>query len=381
ITAQLIDVADGYHFWSQRYDRELDDIFTVQEEIALAIVDKLRIQLLGKEKERLMRRHTDDVAAHSIYLEGRYFWNQRKADSLQKAIACFRRAIDRDPNYALPYVGLADSFSILGTYGFLMPNEAFAQARAAAQRALELCGELGEAHATLGWIYTIHDFKWSAGETALSRAIELSPSYASAHCWLAMSLLGQGRRDEALKAARRSRELDPLSLAINANLGLVLTFAGLVDEAILQYRRTLELERRFPLAHLWLGAAYLVKGDYDAATAAFTDGMQVGGHNPFALGHLVIALSASGKTAQAGEPLRRVESPPPQGYHSSYCRAVARFGVNDDDAAYALLDQAYEERDPMLIFVQSLRRFPCLADRVEKDARYARFLKRIDLKL
>lgn len=381
ITAQLIDVTDGYHYWSERYDRELEDIFTVQEELAVAIVEKLRIRLLGKDKERLMRRHTDDATAHSIYLEGRYFWNQRKADSLQKAIACFKRASERDPSYALPYVGLADSFSILGTYGFMKPTDAFGQARAAARRALELCDDLGEAHATLGWVHTIHDFAWDKAEAVLNRAIQLSPSYASAHCWLAMSLLGQGRREEALTSARRSRELDPLSLIINANLGLVLTFAGLVDEAILQYRRTIELERRFPLAHLWLGVAHLVKGDYDAAIASFTDGMQVGGHNPFALGHLVIALSAAGRGEQAEDPLRRVESPPSQGYHSSYCRAVARFGIGDDDVAYGLLDQAYDERDPMLIFVQSLRQLPCLGDRLVRDPRYGHFLGKMALSL
>lgn len=379
VTVQLVGADNGYHFWSERYDRTLDDVFGVQEQISLAIVDKLRIRLLGKDRERLTRQHTDDVEAHSLYLEGRFFWNQRKAESLQKAMALFTRAIEKDPNYALPYVGIADCYSMLGTYGFMAPGDAFPQARMAAQRALDLSDDIGEAHATLGWTYAIHDYNWATAERALERALELSPSYASAHSWLSMVKLAQGQGDEAVERAERSLQLDPLSLTINGNLGLVMACVGRVDDAIEQLTRTLGFERRFPLTYQWLGTAYFMKGDYEAAIGAYTDGMQMGGMTPFSACHLAAVLAVSGRRDQAAQALERLSSGERGGYRSPYCMAVARLGMGDTEGSLDLLEQAREERDTMVIFVQSLLLLPGLREQVADNPRFHQFLSSIGL--
>jgi tetratricopeptide (TPR) repeat protein len=341
----------------------------------------MRIRLPGSQRERLVRKHTEDIEAHSLYLEGRFFWNQRKADGIQKAMELFKRAIEKDTEYPLPYVGIADCFSMLGTYGFMAPREAFPQARMAARRALDLCDDLGEAQATLGWVSAIHDFEWDTAMGFFAKAQELSPSYASTYSWRATALMAQGDLGQALQCAQRAQQLDPLSLIINANLGLFLVYMGQPDAAIAQLRRTLELERRFPPGHMWLGAALLVKGDYDGAVSALTDGMQVGAYNSFTVGHLVAAYAALGQLDKAQETFKRFDSLPQEGYRSPYSMAVACFALGEMDRAFELMEQAYQERDTLLVFAQGLRGFPSLKDRILPDPRWDAFLDKMGLSL
>jgi len=188
ITAQLINVTDGFHLWSEKYDRKLQDIFAIQDEISLAIVDKLEVKLLGHDRTALVRRHTVDQEAYNLYLKGLYFWNRRLEGGMRKAMAFFQQAIEKDPDYALAHVGIADVYNITGYLGFLSPAEAFPKAKTAAEKALAIDNKLGEAHASLAWATTCYDWNWSSAEKLYLRAIELNPQYGTAHEWYAISM-------------------------------------------------------------------------------------------------------------------------------------------------------------------------------------------------
>jgi TolB-like protein len=201
ITAQLINIEDGFHLWSEKYDRDLKDIFAIQDEISLAIVDVLKVKLLGDEKAKLVKKHTADQQAYNLYLQGRYFWSRRFEGGLQKAIDYFQQSIVKDSGYAHPYVGIADCFNILAYFGFMPPMDGFPKAKAAAMKALEIDGSLGEAHASLGWIKTFFEWDFTAAEMEFQRAFSLNPKYATAHEWYALLLAVLGKFDEALAEA------------------------------------------------------------------------------------------------------------------------------------------------------------------------------------
>src|SRR6185503_3272472 len=211
ITAQLINVADGYHLWSERYDREMKDIFDVQDEITLAIVDALKVKLLGDEKQAVLKRHTDDNEAYQLYLKGRYYWNKRTAEGFEKALECFEEAIARDSNYALAYAGLADTHNTRGSYSIVPPKEAFPLAKAAADKALELDDRLAEAHNSRAFLLYMFDWNWSTANEEFQRALELNPDYATAHHWYGWYLIATGRLDEAQREMKRAQRLDSLS--------------------------------------------------------------------------------------------------------------------------------------------------------------------------
>ncbi|MEJ2722384.1 MAG: protein kinase, partial [bacterium] len=277
ITAQLINATDGYHLWSERYDREMEDVFTIQDDITMAIVDKLKITLLGKEKDALVKRHTEDVEAYNLYLKGRFFWNKRTETGYLKGLEYFRQATEQDPSYASAYAGVADSYDLLGWYGYLSPQEAFPRARQAAEKARDLDDSLAEAHASLGWISTNYDWDWKSAEKEYNRALELNANYATAHQWYAEFLTYMGRHDDSVLEMRRALELDPLSLIINNDLGQVYYFARRYDEAIFQLRKTLEMDPGFVVAHFFLALAYAQKSMYDEALRAAQRAMTLAG--------------------------------------------------------------------------------------------------------
>ena len=241
ITVQMSNVADGFQVWSERYDRTIDDVFALQDEIGRMIVDKLKVKLIrrgeGSGSGQAVRRHTDSVEAYQAYLRGRHSWNKRTGDAFEDAVGYFRRSIDRDPTYALPYAGLADTYCALGYYNTLPPKDAFPKAKAAATKALDIDSGLAEAHASLGFARLFYDRDWADADAELRHAIELNPQYATAHQWQGWVLLVLERFDEALVCFRHAYSLDPLSLVINDHLGYALTLAGLPDQAMAQLHR------------------------------------------------------------------------------------------------------------------------------------------------
>jgi serine/threonine protein kinase/Flp pilus assembly protein TadD len=352
ITSQLVNVADGYHLWSEKYDRDADDVFAIQDEISLAIVDKLRVRLLGDEKTRLVKRHTDDQEAYGLYLRGRYYWNRRYEGGLRKAITHFRQAIERDPDYALPYVGTADAFHIMGYYGFLSPAEAFPQAKAAAMKALEIDDSLGEAHAALGWISTFYDWNWDAAERQFVRALELSPRYATAHEWYSLHLAAVGRSDDAIAEVRRAQALEPVSLIVNAAAGAVLYLSRRHEEATDQLRRTLDMDPSFILPRVWAGDNYMCRGMYDEAIGDLKIAVDAAPDMTYALGSLGCAYALAGETDEARAVLNRFDELARVRYVSSVHRALPHIGLGESDRAIESFGNGLAEHDPLAPWIK-----------------------------
>ncbi len=272
ITVELVKVSDGYPLWSEKYVRDVEDIFALQDEISLSIVDNLKIKLLGEEKAELVTRHTQNPEAYNLFLKGRHFWNKRTPDDIRKAIDYFEQAIKLDSNYALAYAGLADSYGLLPFYTSILPKEAFSKAKVAVMKALDIDETLAEAHSALGFIRTYYEWDWEAAETEFKRAVQIKPSYVTAHHWYAEYLSAMGRHEEAITQIRRAHELDPLSLIINCMKAWVFLFARQYERAIEQFQQTLELDPNFALAHSLLGWAYLEKEMYEEALVAYQKG-------------------------------------------------------------------------------------------------------------
>ena len=330
ISAQLVNVADGYQLWSEQYDRELEDIFDIQDEISLAIVNALRVKLLGDEKKAVVKRHTENTAAYQLYLKGRFFVNQRKSESLLKAIDYFNQAIALDSNYALGYAGLADAYMLLGVPDAvteaLSPRESLTKARAAAEKALEIDASVGEIYAALAHIKW-KERDWGGAESDYKRSIELNPKNPIAHFYYAVCLAGLGRKQQAIKEITQAQELDPLSLPVNASVVYVLYLCRQYDEAIKAGKRTLELDTRFSLTHQRLGLAYVQKKMYHEAIAEFQQAVNTSHRAPqplVALGH---AYAVSGSRVEAEKVLTELEDLSRVGYVSPYGIAAIYVGL------------------------------------------------------
>src|SRR5262249_35944961 len=243
--------------WVAKYERDLRDVFALQAEVARAIAAEIRIKVTHRERERLSRAHRVVPAAHEAYQMGRYYWNKRNPEGLRKSLEFFQQAIEKDPGYALVYSGLADAYTHFASFfhDIASPLEVMPKARAAAQKALQLDKSLGQAHATLAFICSVHDYDWKAAERGYRRAFSLTPSYAETIHWHAMNLAYQGKLSQAQAEIERARESDPLSLPININVAAVFYFRRDYDRAIEQARKTLNLDASFSNAHLVLSFA------------------------------------------------------------------------------------------------------------------------------
>ncbi len=374
ITAQLINIENGYHLWSEKYDRELEDVFAIQDDIARTIVNTLKIKLVGEPKAPLIKRYTDNLEAYQLYLKGRYFWNKRHEGGMQQAMECFKQAIEKEPTYALAYSGLADCFIILGFYTYLSPQEAFQKTKALAQKALEIDDTLGESHASLGFVKWDYDWNWLAAEHEFKRAFELTPNYAIAHWWYSFFLMMMGRTEESLAEIKKALEFDPLSLVINSSAGWMLYFARQYDQALDQCLKTFAMDPNFGVAHLHLGWIYEQKSMYDEAIDAFQKAIALLGSGPFnfVLAH---AYALSGKTDEARKILQEMNELSKQRYVSSYYMATVYVALNDKEQAFAWLEKAYEERDGWIVCLKVDPKF----DSLRSDPRFTKLLRKVGL--
>jgi serine/threonine protein kinase/Flp pilus assembly protein TadD len=375
ITAELVNVADGYHLWAEKYDCEMEDIFAIQDEISLTIVDKLKVKLLSEEKAKLIKRHTDDVEAYNLYLEGRYFWNKRTREGFRRAIEHFEQAIAKDPGFSLAYSGLADSYNLLAFYCLLAPNEAFPRARAAAQKALEIDKAIAEAYTSLGFVNMYHDWNWPEAQKNFLKAIELGPGYPTAHHWYAEYLLVMGRMDEAFAEGQSALEFDPFSLIINIFLGWASYYSGRYDQALAQFQKTLDLAPDFAPAHLFFGLTYVQKAMFDEAMAEFQKAKALFGETPLidaAIGH---AYASWGKTAEFQKVLRELEEASKHIYISEYFTAAAYASIGDKDKAFLLLEKCRKERDLWSTFLK----VDPVWNIIRTDPRFGALLKEMSL--
>lgn len=375
ITAKLVDAKTEENLWSQQYDRDITDIFAIQSDIAQRTAEALNLEILVKERQNLERRSTRNVEAYHLYLRGRYFWNKRNKEALEKAAGYFREALEKDPDYAVAYAGLADTYAIMALLEFIAPREAYPEAKKMVEKALFLDERLAEAHTSLGLVRFQYDWDWSGSETEFRRAIELNANYAPSHHFYADMLKAQGRFGEALEQINLAKELDPLSLAISTGVGHVLYLSKDYDESIKQYSRAVELDPNFMQTHLWFGRPYLEKGMYSEAIAELQEAVSLSGESTVALAMLGHALAAAGMRAEADEVLNKLLGRKRTVYVPSYWIAVVYNGFKDRENVLAWLEKAYEERSSWLAWVKVEPRFGWL----HGDPAFASLLTRLGL--
>jgi len=350
ITAQLVNVADGFHVWSETYDRDMTNIFAVQSDIAERVAEALKVQLLGAVTRE--KKPTENIEAYQLYLQGRTSWNRRTGESLKKAVEYFNQAIEKDPGYALAYAGLADCHVLLPLYAGVPPREAMPKASAAALKALELDSSLAEPHAALAYAKALFEWDWPGAEAEFRRAITLSPNYATAHHWLAATVLRTlGRLDESLAELQRAQALDPLAPIINAELGEALQLAGNADLGIQILRKQIAPDSAFYLGRMYLGQGYLVIDRLPEALAELETMRRLSGSASYPLGLLGFAYARTGRTSEAKAILAQLLELQQQGLDCCVGIALAQHGLGDDEGAQASLEQAIEEKSVWLWMV------------------------------
>jgi serine/threonine protein kinase/Tfp pilus assembly protein PilF len=374
ITAKLVEVSSGYQVWSEKYDRDMEDVFSLQDEIARNIVDKLKVQL-SNQGGPLVRRYTGNLEAYNLYLKGRFYWNKRYEVGLQKGMECFQQAIEKDPEYALAYTGLADSCSVLATYNFIKPAQGHGRARALAQKALELDDMLAEAHTSLGYTQLFYDWDWEAAEASFQKAIEINPSYSLAQYWYATYLAARRRFDLARVHCKRALDLDPLSPLVYAIVGWILFLEHRFDEAVAQLRAGLEIEPGSYLLQSFLGVTYIDASMFDDAIALMKQAVETTRGSKLMLQGLALAYSTAGRINDAQAVLKQLEDRTDAQYFSPFFAACTAASLNKPDEAMEYLEQGYRERDGAMIYVDV---FPRL-DSLRGDARLRELVVRMKL--
>jgi serine/threonine protein kinase/predicted Zn-dependent protease len=352
IAVRLINAADGFTLWADEYERELADIFQIQDDIAKAVVKNLEIQLAGAAEKKPLKHYTDNVEAYSSYLRGRFYWNKRNAEALKTAIGYFEAAIKIDPAYALAYSGLADTYIVLGLYARHAPGEIMPKALQAAEQALQLDELLPEAHISLGCTRAVYEWKWREAEDHFKRGIELKPDYAEAHHWYAINLLTPlGRFDEAVQQARKALELEPASLVINAAVGLVHYFARHFDAAIDHFQRALDRDPDFPVTNLFLGQAYVQKSRFKEALDCFQRALALDSDNTNMQATYAHAAARADEKKAAREILQKLLDLAIKKYVSSYDIASIHCGLGETGQALSFLEKAAEEHAYLLSYL------------------------------
>jgi TolB-like protein/Tfp pilus assembly protein PilF len=374
IQADLIDVSDGSELWGEQYNRSISDLVAVQQDIAREITTKLRLKLSGEEEKQLVSRDSSNTEAYQLYLKGRYYWNKRTGDNLRKSIDYFQQAIDKDPNYALAYTGLADAYNVITNIG-VAPKDAFPKARTAAEQALKIDDSLAEAHSALATCLASYDWDWPGAEHEFRRALQLNPNYATAHYFYGFFyLVPMGRLDDAIAEMKRAQELEPLSLIINTNYGATLTAARRYDEAIAQIHKALEINPDFGVAHLRLSVAYAYQGRYDEAIAEGQKARELLSPSPSAPSTLGNVYAMAGRKAEAQKVLDELKEQSKTRYVPAAAIASIYAALGDKEQAFAWLGKSYEERNFALPGIKNASWDP-----LRSDPRFADLLRRMGL--
>jgi len=350
ITAQLINVADGYHLWSERFDRDMEDIFAIQDEISLAIAEKLKLELLGEEKSKLTKRYTEDVEAYNLYLKGNYFCQMYSADGFTKAIECFEQALQKDPGYALAHVGIANTLYFQCYFIDVPPNESIPKGKKHVEKALDIDENLAEAHATLGQILSLYDWDWKAAEKEFKRALGLNQNSADIHRLFSTFLSVTGEQEKAVVEIKRACELDPLNINYSAHLGERLLFAGQVDEAIDHLKKTTVMAPQFFYSYAMLGYGYVAQSKIEEAIAAYEKAFELSGGMPSAVWALALAYFKAGRKSEAEKLFNSLKERAKKKYMPPTFFISLHKALGDLDQAYKWLEKACDEHDIWLPF-------------------------------
>jgi len=373
VNVQLVKAETDTHLWAETFDRKLTDVFQIESDIAKIIAEKLQAKLTGSEERAVSAKPTTDLEAHQLYLKGRYLWNRRTAQNLQKALNYFQEAVDKDPSYALAYTGIADTCALFSVYGAGAPEEYLPRAKAAAEKALALDDSLAEAHASMGLVFYSY-FEGARSVKEFERAIELNPNYATAHHWYGrLTLVMLGQLDHAIAEVKRAYELDPVSSIIHSDLGGVNYMARRYDEAIKQLRSTVEMDPEFYFAHRYLGLTLELKGNLGGAIAEYKKALELN-NDPSGLAFIAHAEKSMGRETEAREILAQMTKEATTRYVQPYAVAIVHLALGEKDQALDWLQRAAQERgatyfnfikvDPYLDPLRGDPRFEALVEEV-----------------
>jgi tetratricopeptide (TPR) repeat protein len=371
ISAELMDARDNSHIWGEQYNRKLTDLLALQQEIARDMSEKLRLKLSGEEQKRLTKSYTESNEAYQLYLKGRYYWNKQTEDGLKKAIEYFGQAIDKDPNYALAYTGLADSYWSMSD-AYLPTKEAMPKAEAAAIKAVAIDDSLAEAYTSLAMVKYGYRWDWSGAEREFKRAIELNSNYPTAHHQYGWYLAYLGREAEALTEVKQAQRLDPLSLMINVDINAPFYLMRQYDQSIEQSRKVIEMEPNFFLAHYTVGLASARKGDFDQAIVELQKARTLE-DKPWIVEALGYAYAASGRRGEAQKLVDELKEQAKRRQVPPYWIAMMYVGLGEKDEAFTWFERAYEGRSTSLLWFKT----DPMLDPLRSDPRYADLLRRI----
>jgi len=375
VTAQLVDVTNGYHLWSEKYDRNMDDIFKIQDEIALTITEQLKVTLFEKERTRITTARTQNPEAYESYLKGRFYIN-RRGSFITQGLKYFEKAIELDKNFALAYAGYSDACLLLAFYSFTRGSEIMVKAKWAAETAIKLDGSLCEAYCSLATYYLNFEYNFSEAKTNFLKSIELGPEYEQSHSWYGMLFLafGNGRFDEAIEQGKIAIKLEPLSAIAHADLAWTFYTAARFEEALSLAKTGIELDNSSFLSHRIAGLSYLGLNRYEEALNTFNYLAKISHRHQHAVASLIWVLCSNGNykeaTNEMSELISRSKSEYVAGTHLGLCAAY----LNDPDRAFEHLQQAYADRDPMLI---QLKYSPSVPTLLRNDPRFQTLLEKI----
>ena len=373
ITANLSDVNSNSQIWSQSYDRKLSNVLDLQSEVAQAIAGEIRVKLTPQQRARLAAPLPVNSEAYQNYLKGRYQLNRRDLASMQHGLDYFGRAIAADPNFALAYVGIADTYDLLGFYSALPPTHAYPEAKKAAQKALSLDDSLAEAYTTLADVQLHYDYDWKAAEQGFRSAVQRNPNYAVAHHWYAVLLALSGRSAESLSEIEQALKLDPASLAISGDMALHHFYAGQYDQTIEQSKKCLELDPNYHMCHFWLARAYVEKKMYAQAVTEFHRAIELQPENLMAVALLGNVYARSGQPAKAREVSRNLQRLSTKRYVAPSFFAIVYCGLGETQNAFEWIERAYQQRDPLL----TRMKLDPVTVPIRSDPRFADLLRRV----
>ncbi len=353
LTASLVAVSDGYQIWSNRYEVELSDIFTVENEISMSIVQEMQVDLASAQRAQMLNRYTEDLDAYMLYLQGRYFWNERTVEALKKAQRFFERAIEKDSNYALAYAGLADAYLMGVNYSTIPAQDGFAKAKSAALRAIEIDDQLAEAHASLALALWIYDWDWRSAEKEFERAGKLRSGYATTHHWYALFLGFVGKYEEALAQIEMALRSDPVSLPVNSAVALMQYTRRDYDAAIAQSQRTLELKDDYYPVYTVLAKSYAQKAMYAEAVAGLQKQLELTGRRPVSVAWLGHIYAVSGQRDHAMELLAELQSGIEEGRAKPFHMVVIHVGLGNLDEALLWLEKSAGSLEFDIFTIQS----------------------------
>jgi TolB-like protein/Flp pilus assembly protein TadD len=375
VTAQLLRISDGKHLWSAQFNENFTDIFAVEDSISKQMVEALLLNLTGEEQRLVTKHHTENIQAYQLYLKGRYFQDKRTPEGWKKGIEYFQQAIEKDPNYALAFAGLADCYVAVAVRTDMRPQDSFQRAKTAATRALQLDDSIGEAHASLANVRYWYDWDWGGAESEFKRAFELNPNYSLAHQYFSSYLMAMGRHQEAISEIKRTQELEPLSAPVNVQIARILYFAREYDKAIEQCENTLELDPNSAGAHFFLSRAYKQKGLYREALAELEKARGLFGDGAEVFSLIGYTYAMAGRHVEAQKVLQELQAESNQRYVSPYHVAMVYAGLGEQDKAFERLEKAYEDREGRMTILKVAPEF----DSLRSDPRYADLMRRIGL--